>query len=408
MGMKIMEPIQILLVFMQRMDLLLEKTPPEDVKTDVLPMVYRALESNVSQIQELCLSIIPNFAGLLDRQSLKSALLPKIRLVCTSTTLLSVRVNSLICIGKLLEHMDKWQVIDDVLPWLPQIPSKEPAVIMAIVGIFKLAFSNSKLGLTKEVMANKVLPFLIPLSIENGLTVQQFNSISSIIREMLSRVESEHRNKLEQLNSIQDSQKSTLKAGLSESLTLPPGQLVPAPSSQEVSSMDSMFDGLGLGNYVNQDTSKSPTPSKPLDLTDSLINKSMSMNQISTNLSSWNDCNKSSNWNNSSMNPSGFSQVRMPQTGLNTSSPGFGNFSQSVNLSSMSSNQVTKADLSAFDSLMGGPVTPKQSMNSMLGATGIRPIQPMLSSNSQQSNIRQSSPMQTKPLSFHEINDFLS
>ena len=48
---------------MQRMDLLLEKTPPEDVKTDVLPMVYRALGSNVSQIQELCLSIIPSFAG---------------------------------------------------------------------------------------------------------------------------------------------------------------------------------------------------------------------------------------------------------------------------------------------------------------------------------------------------------
>ena len=58
-----MEPIQILLVFMQRMDLLLEKTPSEDIKTDVLPMVYRALGSNVSQIQELCLSIIPIFAG---------------------------------------------------------------------------------------------------------------------------------------------------------------------------------------------------------------------------------------------------------------------------------------------------------------------------------------------------------
>ena len=61
--MKMMEPIQILLIFMQRMDLLLEKTPPEDIKSDVLPMVYRALGSNVSQIQELCLSIIPNFAG---------------------------------------------------------------------------------------------------------------------------------------------------------------------------------------------------------------------------------------------------------------------------------------------------------------------------------------------------------
>ena len=103
--MKLMEPIQILLIFMQvaftiflhnflsyfitsshrisskfhivspyyfahfcnqRMELLLEKTPPEDVRSDVLPMVYRALESGVSQIQELCLSIIPSFAGNFD------------------------------------------------------------------------------------------------------------------------------------------------------------------------------------------------------------------------------------------------------------------------------------------------------------------------------------------------------
>ena len=142
------------------MELLLEKTPPEDVRSDVLPMVYRALESGVSQIQELCLSIIPSFAGrfsglfsvegfqiqnnnsklmtsfpkwvnftfsrlkemkrvsllgysishlcicwvfqyqakiishwigLLDRQNLKAALLPRIKSLCTSTTLLSVR-----------------------------------------------------------------------------------------------------------------------------------------------------------------------------------------------------------------------------------------------------------------------------------------------------------------------------
>ena len=54
---------QVLLIFMQRMEMLLSKTPPTDVKNDVLPMVYRALESDASQIQELCLSIIPGFAG---------------------------------------------------------------------------------------------------------------------------------------------------------------------------------------------------------------------------------------------------------------------------------------------------------------------------------------------------------
>ncbi len=40
-------------------------------------------------------------------------------------------------------------------------------------GIHKMTLSDAKLGMTKEVTANKVLPFLIPLSIENGLTVGQ-------------------------------------------------------------------------------------------------------------------------------------------------------------------------------------------------------------------------------------------
>jgi len=259
--MRMMEPIQILLIFMQRMELLLDRTPPEDVRTDVLPMVYRALESGVSQIQELCLSVIPSFAGLLDRQSLKASLLPRIRKLCTTTTLLSVRVNSLICIGKLLEHMDKWQVMDDVLPALPQIPSKEPAVIMAIAGIYKLAFSNPKLGLTKEVMANKALPFLIPLSIENGLTVAQYTSITSIIREMMAKVEAEHRTKLEQLNSIQDEGKKSLSLN---SQALPPGQLVAAPSAQEASSMDSMYTSLGLSSYLSPTSPSSPSPPRQL------------------------------------------------------------------------------------------------------------------------------------------------
>lgn len=43
-------------------------------------------------------------------------------------------------------------------------------------GIFKLILTHKKLGMTKEVMATRVIPFLVPLSIENGLTVTQFNT----------------------------------------------------------------------------------------------------------------------------------------------------------------------------------------------------------------------------------------
>ena len=76
------------------------------------------------------------------------------------------------------------------------------------------------------MIATKALPFLFPLSIENGkywtlwrtdglfpstfcagLSVKQYSVVMSLIRTMIDRVEVEHRAKLEQLNSLQDEQK---------------------------------------------------------------------------------------------------------------------------------------------------------------------------------------------------------
>jgi SCY1-like protein 2 len=241
--MKITEPIQILLIFMQKMDLLLKLTPAEDVKTDVLPMLYRALESDAQQIQELCLSILPTFASLVDYPSMKNSLLPRIKKLCITTQLVSVRVNCLLCIGKLLEHLDKWLVLDEIIPFLPQIPSREPAVLMAILGIYKLALTHSKLGLTKEALATKVIPFLVPLSIENGLSLQQFNAMMALVKDMLNRMETEHRTKLEQLTSIQK-ESNALKFQSQN-------QLVPNAKSPSKSASDDVFSNLGLEQFLN-------------------------------------------------------------------------------------------------------------------------------------------------------------
>ncbi|KAG5671519.1 hypothetical protein PVAND_001713 [Polypedilum vanderplanki] len=240
---KITEPIQILLIFMQKMDLLLKLTPAEDVKSDVLPMLYRALESDAQQIQELCLSIIPTFASLIDYPSMKNHLLPRIKKLCIGSPLVSVKVNCLLCIGKLLEHLDKWLVMDEVIPFLPNIPSREPAIIMAILGIYKLALTHSKLGLTKESLANKVIPFLVPLSIENGLSLNQFNVIMALVKEMLTRVESEHRTKLEQLTNIQK-ESNALKFQSQM-------QLVSNAKSPVKSESDDVFSNLGLEQFLN-------------------------------------------------------------------------------------------------------------------------------------------------------------
>lgn len=67
--------------------------------------------------------------------------------------------------------------------------------------------THKKLGMTKEVMATKIIPFLVPLSIENGLSVPQFNTIMTMVKEILSTIENEHRARLEQLNSVRDESK---------------------------------------------------------------------------------------------------------------------------------------------------------------------------------------------------------
>lgn len=237
--MTILEPIQVLLIMLQNMELLLKLTPAEDIQRHVLPMLYRGLDADTPQIHELCLSVIPTFASLLDHSNVKNSLLPRIKKLCLHTSTLSVRVNCLLCVGRLLEHLDKWLVLDEVLPFLPQIPSREPAVLMGILGIYKLAMTHKKLGITKEIIASRVLPFLIPLCIENGLTMSQFNALTSLVKEMFQIVENEHRKKLEQLNSVKDEQKVLAS-------TTP----IVTPKSKPLE-LDSAFAGLGLDNYVN-------------------------------------------------------------------------------------------------------------------------------------------------------------
>ncbi|XP_069829141.1 SCY1-like protein 2 isoform X2 [Dendropsophus ebraccatus] len=252
------EPIQILLIFLQKMDLLLTKTPPDEIKNSVLPMVYRALEAPSIQIQELCLNIIPTFANLIDYPSMKNSLIPRIKSACLQTSSLAVRVNSLVCLGKILEYLDKWFVLDEILPFLQQIPSREPAVLMGILGIYKCTFTHKKLGVTKEQLAGKVLPHLIPLSIDNNLNLNQFNSFMAVIKEMLNKLESEHKTKLEQLHIMQEQQKSL---DISNQLNL---------SGEQASKTDKVFDmnqDFLTGSIEKQENGHVPKQKSKVSLT---------------------------------------------------------------------------------------------------------------------------------------------
>ncbi|ETN58416.1 hypothetical protein AND_010006 [Anopheles darlingi] len=190
------EPVQIMLIFFQNLDVLLKVCPPEEIRVSILPLVYKALESKAQQIQELCLSIIPSIIVHLDKTTIKGGLVPRIKTLCSSTNLVSVRVKCLLCLGQLAPKIEKWVMIDDIVSYLPSVNCREPAVIMAIVGVYKVAFTTEGIGIPKDVLACKVLPHLFPMTIVNGLTVQQFQAIISLIKEFTRKIEDEQGEKL--------------------------------------------------------------------------------------------------------------------------------------------------------------------------------------------------------------------
>ncbi|EFO20697.1 SCY1 protein kinase [Loa loa] len=202
-------PYQISLLFLQNMDLLLQKTSEEDARKYLLPLICNALSSETVKIQELCLSIVPKVATMVERQSMKTEVLPKLlQLIIDGGGVLAIRVQALLCIGKLLPSLEPWMVTDQIIPALPKVISREPAILMAILGIYKLAYEESRFGITREQCARSILPFLIASSMENTLNMPQFELYMALIHRILDRIEKEQRQRLQQLSASQEEQRS--------------------------------------------------------------------------------------------------------------------------------------------------------------------------------------------------------
>ena len=103
--------------------------------------------------------------------------------------------------------LESWMVSEQILPALPKITSKEPGILMAILGIYKLAHENEKFGINREQCAKSVIPFLMATCVENTLNLNQFEQYVSMIKLLFEKVEKEQRSRLQQLSAGQEEQR---------------------------------------------------------------------------------------------------------------------------------------------------------------------------------------------------------
>eukprot|EP01135_Chromosphaera_perkinsii_P011581 Nk52_evm20s2449 gene=Nk52_evmTU20s2449 len=196
---RIEDPIQVVLILMQRMDLLLQKTGPEDMKNVVLPMIYRSLDSPSTRIQELCSKILPDFAPVIEYGSLKNSVFPRLVKTVVKCESVPVKINFLVCLGKLMELMDKFTVVEKLLPALGNIDSHEPGILMAMLGLYDEMVKQKNLSLDKDEICRCILPRLLCHSIDPNLNVKQFQMYMGVIKSMVAKVETEQSKKLIQM-----------------------------------------------------------------------------------------------------------------------------------------------------------------------------------------------------------------
>uniref|UniRef100_A0A1I8IE74 CID domain-containing protein n=1 Tax=Macrostomum lignano TaxID=282301 RepID=A0A1I8IE74_9PLAT len=100
-----------------------------------------------------------------------------------------MRMNALACLEQLMDRLDKMTILEDLLPFLLDISFSDPDIYMAVINIYKRMLTDKKFGLTYNVIATKVLPHLIPYTVNPNLRRDDFRCVMETLNAMWSRLE---------------------------------------------------------------------------------------------------------------------------------------------------------------------------------------------------------------------------
>ncbi|CAO3696430.1 unnamed protein product [Rhizopus stolonifer] len=263
------DPPQNMIVLLEKLDVLQSKTTRETFRDDVMPLVYASLESPTAVVQEKSLRMIPSLAESLDYTTVKSSLFPRVQAVFSQTTVLSVKVSTLICFHSMIKVLDKFTVQEKLVPSLKNIKTKEPAVMLATLAVY------DEIGKTadKEVIATEILPQLWKMSFGPLLNLEQFQKFMKTIRDLTDRVEEAHTRHLKEVKSLEDQTRSVSSSPQVKNITtdnidfesLVQGN-VPANNKSEEGAFGKMISGTPISPAVTPWSSSSTlTPSNVIN-----------------------------------------------------------------------------------------------------------------------------------------------
>lgn len=187
------------------------------------------MESPTHSLMDAALKCLPVMLPVLDFSTVKNDVFPPIATVFSKTSSLAIKVRGLeafvvLCGGSVgdqassgnasggVRHgsrspkpsatsiLDKYTIQEKIVPLLRATKTKEPAVMMAALDVFRQIGQIAD----TEFLALEVLPVMWRFSLGPLLNLQQFGSYMELIKSLSMRVEREQTRKLQELSSTNE------------------------------------------------------------------------------------------------------------------------------------------------------------------------------------------------------------
>ncbi|KIX08117.1 uncharacterized protein Z518_02773 [Rhinocladiella mackenziei CBS 650.93] len=212
-----------LLAVLNNVQLIADHCSAKQFKDDVLPIIHLAMESSTHSLTDAALQSLPVVLPLLDFSTVKHDLFPVVAHVFSKTSSLSIKIRGLEALGVLcgvstqtdsraddfsgaaqqerqdknVSSLDKFTMQEKVVPLLKAIKTKEPAVMMAALKVFR------QIGtvVDSDFAALEVMPILWNFSLGPLLDLPQFQAFMDVIKSLSAKIEQEQRRKLQELSS---------------------------------------------------------------------------------------------------------------------------------------------------------------------------------------------------------------
>lgn len=189
--------IQASVTLLEKLPIILEKSTEDDLHELILPLLFHALDTKMSQIQMAAVSIIPIILDFFEDDIVRAEILPKTRFVYEQNGGdVKIVLAVLACISKILNKLDKPAIIDEVLPLLFEVKLHDVNVLVRVLEIYRMMLADKRYGLSVNLLATRVLPLLIPQMVNPTLHYDHFVVVHEVLQEMFDIIDKHQRNKL--------------------------------------------------------------------------------------------------------------------------------------------------------------------------------------------------------------------